>query len=347
MDLCLKDLKHQMSQLREFDFAERASAGLLIVAGGFEERAITFSKKLKKSVCSLERTLVLHYENQADDNSPNYEKLKTKLRSLTGEKSLLCTVHADKPIQSSRSIEKKIRELAGTVQDRTAIVDISGMTHLWALTTIHSCLRSGLHTLVVYTEAKTYFPTRKVRSRLLSAWKAQEYEVAAEYLQSAGLKEVQILPEFAGNFRPGTQTCLIVFVGYEPNRIKGLVDIYAPGAMMVFYGRPPHQEFSWRTRLSHELHEELFSQWLVRRGEVSTLEVNQILKALEEEYRTIRERYDVAIAPQCSKMQALASYLFWRRHPEVQLLFTSPVRFNPSNYSKGAGRTFTYEIGSS
>jgi hypothetical protein len=168
--------------------------------------------------------------------------------------------------------------------------------------------------------------------------------VAAEYLQSAGLKEVQILPEFAGNFRPGSQTCLIIFVGYEPNRIKGLIDIYAPSAMLVLYGRSPHHGFSWRTRLSHELHEDLFSQWLVRRAEVSTLEVDQILKALEEEFSTIREHYDVAIAPQCGKMQALAAYLFWRRHPEVQMLFTSPVRFNPSNYSEGTGRTFVYEI---
>lgn len=332
------------SQPREFDFTQPVSAGLLVVAGGFEERAITFSKNLKKEVCSLDRTLILHYENQAEDNSPNYQKLITRLRSITGVKSAVCTIHAETPIKSSRSIEKRIREVAATVENRTAIVDVSGMTHLWALTTIHSCLRSGLHTLVVYTEAKSYFPTRGVRNRLLNAWKAQEYEVAAVYLQSAGLNTVQILPEFAGNFRPGRPTCLIVFVGYEPNRIQGLVDIYAPGAMVVFYGRPPHHEFSWRTKLSHALHEDLFSQWLVRRAEVSTLEVDQVLVALEEEFSVIREHYDVAIAPQCSKMQALASYLFWRRHPEVQLLFTSPVRFNPSNYSKGAGRTFAYEI---
>jgi len=77
---------------------------------------------------------------------------------------------------------------------------------------------------------------------------------------------------------------------------------------------------------------------------VSTLRVTEVLDTLEKEFRTIRDQYDVAIASQCSKMQAVATYLFWRRHPEVQLVFTSPVSFNPKRYSRGVGRTFVYEI---
>jgi hypothetical protein len=137
---------------------------------------------------------------------------------------------------------------------------------------------------------------------------------------------------------------LIVFVGHEPNRVEGLVDSYAPSAVIVFYGLSPHRTFDWRTKLSRELHAELFAQWHTREVDVSTLYLEEILEQLEREYFNIRDQYDVAIAGQCSKMQAIAAYLFWRKHPEVQLVFTSPVRFNPQHYSWGAGRTYGYRL---
>jgi hypothetical protein len=329
---------------KEFDFDSLTTAGLIIGVGGFEDRSITFFKRLKRTHCSIEHPLLLHYRSQATDNEENHLRLMLKIKQLTGKRPTLIPIHAEHPIQSSVKIEETIKALASQVENRTAIIDISGMTHLWALTTIHSCVSNGFYTKVVYTEARSYFPTQRMYNTLVRAWKSREYEVAAKYFQSSGLKAIHIQPDFAGNFRPGAQTCLMVFVGYEPNRIQGLVDIYAPGAMIVFYGKSPHNGLQWRTDLSRSLHEEMFSQWKVRRTELSTLNVNDILDKLEDEFKIIREHYDVAIAPQCSKMQALASYLFWRRHPEIQLLFTSPVRFNPNHYSKGSGRTFIHEV---
>ena len=97
-------------------------------------------------------------------------------------------------------------------------------------------------------------------------------------------------------------------------------------------------------RLSRALHEDLFPKWRLREAEVSTFAVTDIVEQLEDAFRILYSDYDIAIAPQCSKMQGLAAYLFWRRHPEVQLLFTIPVRFNPDHYSQGARNTYVYEI---
>jgi hypothetical protein len=230
------------------------------------------------------------------------------------------------------------------MSSRTVLIDISGMTHLWALGAIHACLSCGLSVAVIYTEARSYFPPKQELQKIVRSWEQREYDIVSQYLQSAGLKTVHIVPEFGGNFRPGRKNCLAVFVGYEPNRIRGLVEQYAPGALIVLYGRSPHEKLLWRTQLSKDLHKELFSGWYVREAEISTFLVSEILSKLEDEFQILQEEYDLAIAPQCSKMQAIASYIFWRKHPEVQLLFTSPVRFNPDRYSSGVGGTFIYDI---
>jgi hypothetical protein len=335
-----------MGSPSDFDFDHQTTAGLLVVAGGFEDRAITLAKRLSKANIVAEESIVLHYESQRSDNEPNFRFLQTRLQSLIGKEPHAVPVHADTPVQSYARIRTKIHQIASYVNEQTAVVDISGMTHLWALGTIDACFSAGLRVLVAYTEARWYFPRKQDTKRLVRTWKNHDYSAASSYLQSAALKAVHIPPEFGGNFHAGWPTCLMVFVGYEPNRTQGLVDDYAPGALVVLYGKSPHASLHWRTQLSRDLHEELFSQWRVREVEISTLEVDGTIAKLEEEFGVIREQYDLAIAPQCSKMQGVASYLFWRRHPEVQLLFTSPVRFNPRRYSGGARRTFVYEIGS-
>jgi len=342
---CLvRAMNKPQTEIREYDFSRPTATGILICAGGFEDRALAFVSRLRKSSCSVEAPLVLHYESQREDNEPNFERLVSRLRALTGLDAKSIDVHADRPVRSFEEMRAKIVTAAKEVRERSAIVDVSAMTHLWALGAIHACLTAGLRTSVVYTEARWYSPLKRDARALVRAWQDENYGKAEKYLQSAALKNIHIVPQFAGNFRPGRKTCLMVFVGYEPNRIKGLVDDYAPGALIVLYGRSPHEELRWRTKLSRDLHEDLFSRWHVREVEISTLEVSQTVAELGQEFRVVREDYDVALAPHCSKMQALASYVFWRRHPEVQLLFTSPVRFNPERYSRGARTTWLYDV---
>ena len=317
-----------------FDFSNGVSTGLLVCAGGFEDRAIAFARKLPRRRCAIEDSLILRYQSQKEDNETNLNELTQLLESAIGKKPHFVSVNADNPIQSCLGIKTAIEKAARGLRNRATFIDISGMTNLWAISSIHTSLSLGLKTSVIYTEARWYYPPKTEKHKIVRAWNEKYYDEVSKYLQSAGLRAVHIPPEFVGNFRPGKQACLIIFVGYEPNRTEGLIDDYAPGALIVFYGKSPRPEMEWRTQLSKDLHKELFSKWHVREAEISTLLTNNILCTLEEQFEILKEKYDIAIAPQCSKMQAVASYLFWRDHPEVQLLFTSPVRFNPERYRR-------------
>jgi len=88
----------------------------------------------------------------------------------------------------------------------------------------------------------------------------------------------------------------------------------------------------------------MFSNWRRRKDYCSTLEPEDALAKLEDIFTVVGTKFDLAIAPHCSKMQGIASYVFWRRHPEVQLIFTSPVSFKPSQYSRGAREIYLYRL---
>ncbi len=327
-----------------FEFGNQPIGGLLVCAGGFEERSLTFLKRLRRPQAAFDDCVVLRYESQQGDNEANYHHLRAQLSRLGMSNPHVVPITSDNAVLSATQIRECIRAVTSALQRRCAYVDVSAMTHLWATVAIHASLSCALATNVIYTEAERYSPSENEMPDVVSAWAERRYEDAARFLQSKGLKEAHILPEFGGNFRPGRAACLVVFVGYEPNRIEGLVDAYAPGALIVLYGVSPHGRLKWRTDLSKDLHRDLFLRWKTREAEVSTLLVDEVRTRLEEEFDVIRAQYDVAITPQCSKMQALAAYLFWRDHPEVQLLFTSPVHFSPERYSHGAGETWVYAI---
>jgi hypothetical protein len=329
-----------------FSFAQSKDVGLVVAAGGFEKRATAFLARVRRGKVRAEAGILLRYETQRLDNEPNFLLNRDFLQTLMpkGIFVQVAQVSADSPIQSCSEIKAKIDQVAAGLKNRCALVDISGMTHLWALSAIHECISAGLRTEVIYTEARSYYPLRPEWRKLRKALASKDDEAVYQSLQSASLKAVHILSEFAGNFRPGRLTCLVIFAGYEPNRVQGLVDDYSPGRLVVLFGRPPRPNLQWRMELSKDLHREFLQTWYKREAEVSTGDVASILDTLEQEYSVIGEHFDLAVAPHCSKMQGVASYLFWRRHPEVQLVFTSPVKFHRDRYSEGQGKTYVLTI---
>lgn len=335
-----------MYKLLKYDFSKYKEIGILVVAGGFEDRAISFINNLDKKNSKIEIAVIFKYTTQKKDNNPNFEFLHKKIKEFNSTEIVILEIDGDKPIQCLNSIREQLYKLSKKIKTNNIFVDISGMPHLIALGTINIASLISLKTYAIYTEAENYFPLKTEWRKIVKAWHSGDYKITQDYLLSAALKNVHIIPEFAGIFRPNKMTCLIIFAGFEPNRVEGLVDDYAPSRLIVFYGKSPHKKFEWRTILSRKLHEDLFSKWFVRELEISTMQINHILNSLEAEYSILNRDHDISIAPQNSKMQALASYLFWKKHPDIQLLFTTPVKFNPNRYSKGSKETYIVKLNS-
>jgi len=330
--------------IAEFDFTSEASYGIFIAAGGFEERVLTFVHRVNVPKFSIEQAILLRYVTQREDNEPNFNRLVAQVEKFTDNIEIIdADIH--NPDKFLRELVGKIHYVSTSLIGRSAVIDISGMADVL----ICCCLRAAdinlLQTSVVYTEASDYYPREPEWNDVIDVVKNRNFTGMAKFLQTAGIEDIQIPTDFKGNNRPGYKACLFMMVGYEPNRVQGLVDDYAPNAIVIFYGKSPHERLHGRQWLSINLHKHIFDGWRYREREnISTIEVENILDILETEYQTLRSEYDVGIASQCSKMQTVASYLFWKQHPEIQLIFTTPVKWERERYSLGEGRTFKFNL---
>jgi hypothetical protein len=66
-----------------------------------------------------------------------------------------------------------------------------------------------------------------------------------------------------------------------------------------------------------------------------------------EEYledQTLRKS-NIYLAPLGSKMQTVGAFLFWRRHPEISIVFSQPKRYFRNKFSRNSRDTFvvTYD----
>lgn len=330
--------------ISEFDFASKVSYGLFIAAGGFEKRALSFVQRSHIRKFGIERAILLRYITQQEDNEANFNRLRSRVEKFTNNIETI-DVDVNSPDKFLKELVEKVCSASTYLNSHSAVIDISSMANVLICCCLRAVDINKLQTLVVYTEAEDYYPRKSEWDIVIDAVKNRKFKIIAKYLQTAGLKDIQILTDFKGNTRPGCKSCLFVMVGYEPNRVQGLVDDYAPNAIVAFYGKSPDEKLYGRQNLSIALHKHIFSNWRYREiYDLPTLEIEDILNILETGYQTLRSEYDVAVASQCSKMQTVASYLFWKRHIEIQLVFTTAVRIDSKRYSRGEGRTFQFNL---
>ena len=111
-----------------------------------------------------------------------------------------------------------------------------------------------------------------------------------------------------------------------------MVEETNPSLLLLLYGRPGDESLGWRLDLSRRLHRKFET--------VSTLRFEETMAALERYYDYLIDDYDLALAPLGSKMQTVAAYLFWERYSETQLMFPTPIGYDPGRSPKGAGTTY-------
>ena len=281
--------------------------------------------------------IVLRYHGSPDDDAAFAEQMVSIVQNMCESEVEILDVDSDRPTLSVYAISEVVGRLAAEHSIRTALVDISGLTQMFGVAALHACVSRGIMESVFYAEAESYFPLQEDGDRIIAeATDAGTYDYW-ELLQSEGLQSVHIHPEFGGGIRTDHPLALAVFLGYEPSRVRGLLDEYSPSGVVGLVGHPPHSGLEWRAELSRRLHEPFLQRWPYSETDVSTYDVDGIYEALSAVYASLGSEYDLGIALQCSKLQMLASYWFWQAHPEVQLVFTSPIAFNRTRYSEGTG----------
>lgn len=331
------------NQVDILDYSQKYNCDLLILAAGFEKRGVKFIKDYIY-LNNTKKIIVLKYTSHESDNQENLDLIISISEKLLGEKPLVCEISTSDVKNNTKNLESHLIKIT-SLGIKDILIDVSSMTHFLIFQTLDSVQKVLPSSLirVVYTEANEYFPKEEEEEKFLDQIRRG---LIAEDLLSHNLRDVFILKEFIGNFKPNLPICLLMLVGYEVYRTEGIIEQYAPSRVIFFYGESPVPDFSKRANFSKNLHELKGIIKLVpsREETISTLYIDEVLNKLEEFYNLYVHNYNVCIAPQCSKMQTVASYLFCKKHKDVQTVFTQPVAFNVKDYSKGSRTTYYYLI---
>lgn len=359
-----------MNGIKEFEESvARNKNSLYICAAGFEDRV----RGIAETLCGTNEKIfkycnIMEYRSHFDlkqnqkgsflkKNRQNLTFLEGTLKNISTNLLENSIIDIDDMLVTKRNLEKTLKNTLDSKID-SVFIDISGMANFLILLTLHhlKALLCDKEIFVLYSEAQDYFPHWEEATDIINiAQSRNEKDIIrlGELLGASGARETFILPDFKGYFKEDFPICLIFFVGYEPSRAIGLLEGYRPNAVVACYGVSPHKHFEWRTEFSKELHQRLnvFTQYNSSEDRISTFKVPEIVSKLEEIYvsadqkgNVLYENYNIAVTPQCSKLQTVATYLFCQSHPDIQVVFCLPGSFNPDRYSKGIGKKWMYKI---
>ena len=359
-----------MIQKFEYKLIKNRKNSLYLCAGGFEDRVIGIFDNLKELNEKIFKYSVImeytaHDTIHEEDNKENLNFLKESLEKYSIHNLKNAIINIDNLLLSRNNLKDRLKELPETEID-SIFIDISGMTNFLILLTL-KIIQDTFHAIkifILYAEAKEYYPKKDEMDEILTLVEKRDDESImklSDKLQASGARETLIPIDFRGRFREDIPTALIFFAGYEPSRAIGLLETYRPNIVIPCYGVSPHNRLGWRTKFSIKLHEKfkVFEQYphlhhlennLEENITLSTFDISEIINKLEKIYtcniagKILYENYNIAISPQCSKLQAVATYIFCQSHPDVQVVFCLPGRFNPKRYSENIGTSWLYEL---
>lgn len=313
---------------------------VLIVTAGFEDRASAVLRALKDRI--PQRTALVRYTNGVPENVASFQAMEAMCRQAAIT-PVVVDFEPRKPDDFRIALTTVLRAWLPDAGGRV-FVDVSGLPMqgiMMMLAAVREIVPAPDVT-VLYAEALTYFPEK---AKVMSAKRIRSSR--SKVPPPAALSEEMsgnLIPKYFSGSSISFSTCLLLFAGYEKHRSFGVVDELNPAKLVLLFGRPERDEWAWRLEYSKQLHEPLKSSRPTAEETVSTLDPWATLTILQTYYRYLFSDHNLAIAPICSKMQTVATYLFWEQYRDIQVVFPLPVRYLPNEYSAGVGRFFTFSL---
>lgn len=325
---------------------ETSEIDVLVLAAGFEERA--FRVLPEGTFRQGTRCILIRYRNDIPGNRDIFKNFRAVAWERFGRENVSVV---NLFLSSIDTFEAEFVEAVSRLprQCRLIGLDVSGMTTHAICTTLKVVrdFYSEVPQVVFYTAAEEYNPTFDEYERLVRDYAGISRSGDMELLprsMALEMSENVVLDSFAGYRSQNAKSCLAIFAGYEAHRANGVVEAVNPSLLLLLYGRPGDQSLSWRLDLSKRLHRKFEKGRRTATEEVSTLQLWDSLNALEQYYNYLIDDYDLVVAPIGSKMQAVATYLFWERYREIQISFPLPIGYNPDNRPFGVAKTYRLRL---
>ena len=158
------------------------------------------------------------------------------------------------------------------------------------------------------------------------------YNIAKEYSGgdepgykwiSRGIHEVRSVIGYPGGWSPGEQTTLVALPGFDPERMRRIVEEIEPDQLIVGIACPVGEHHSWSEGKNREI-----ARHLLATHDYPALNPMGAVQALLDATRAVRN--NVLIAPLNSKISTAAIGVLARQRPEWQVCYAPALVYNLS-----------------
>ena len=312
---------------------------VFMAAGGFEERALRFSRMLGPPLPDGDQAIVLRY-SPADKRNQS-----RKIASLLKQKEYAVTQLAYNRHAPGR-FDERLRRLLLELGAEGVCVDISGMSRLATMMVADVARELDLAVRLVYSEAVAYAPSRAEFEE--ASAKGQQH-VPTSFIDT-GLFDVVRVPRLASVRMQNRATLLIAFDSFNEALCQALVNVISPSRFILINGRPPRTALRWREHATARVHRRLREEWSAGDDNcpiktTSTLRYEETYQLLVELYWRFSNTHRVILAPTGSKMQTVGCYLLRAVHDDVHVEYPTVEGFFARKYSTGVRETWGVDFG--
>ena len=321
-------------ELVEIDVPAVDDGDVVVLCGGFEERAVAVLRRLCEAGRRGFGLLLVKYRPEYVTNRAEEIEGLAKRGGLAVQE---CTYDRRSPA----GIGKRISEMSGA--SGRVWVDISGMSRLLIVQTLQGLLTyTGRPVSILYGEAAEYRPTQQ---RFRDDRKSSGEGQGVSYL-SSGIYEVAATPELGAVSMVGEAIRLIAFPSFDPAQLKNLVEELQPTYVELVHGMPPAERNRWRLSAMVEINGATLGELKgTSEHTVSTLDYRETVDLLLSVYAS-RSMFDrIVVAPTGSKMQTVGLSMVRLALDDVQVVYPTPLRFKEERaYTVGFERLYQLDV---
>ena len=296
---------------------------LYVTALGFEDRSLGSNEKILQSGIRSRYSIILKYNENKKSNEKDIIKFENTIQQIAGVYD-----YSQYSFTNRSKFEKGFIKAINKNKIKTDLVAInitSFTTHAlaWTLNYLFNTFQT---VKIIYTSPKKYYLQKDNKRNFAS-----------------GVKDIFTMPQFNGANLPGYRTLLIILLGYDLIRARGIISEIQPSKKIGIIPKPTTANMNNEYQKNRSEHKNSFD-YNDGFEKLSIFESKQLFKKLTEIRLDHIENHNILLALNGSKLHAIIALLFSMKYRDIQLIFSTPIEYFPEHYSKGTGSTFELTI---
>lgn len=302
--------------------------GFFICCASFEERSVGAARRLCTSYrCQQTAIFIYDSSEQQDDRLRSFGELREMLLPLTMDRLDVIPCDRANVFDGLAKFREVLGQLEKRACDITFTLDITTFTKLYLLELLYLLIvEQGVTNIrILYTLPSAYGPGRL----------------------SYGATEVITMPHMSGFLPISGNVLMMAFLGFEGERALAIFERYDPRLTIALVSDPEFRS-GYKARVEKE-NSFLLSRPGVKIGSASPYNPITALGKLESLYTDFiadskPSSQGVVLVPLGTHMQAVSTFLFWRKHRQAQVVYAFPSGYGMSYKQRKPAQTLLINL---